>query len=157
MQFIISGTQTGGLESLSRQHYSHVLEANPIKNCIRSTGEKKPSSEALTHASVYHKNNKIQSVIHIHSPEIWKNTKQLKLACTSAGITYGTPEMAKEVERLMKTEQLKNNNIFSMLGHEDGIIAFSDSIEDAALSLIKYYSKAVGIEQNQLKSEKPTP
>lgn len=149
-QFIISGTQTGGIGSLSKHHYCLVLQANPIKNSISSKGQIKPSSEALTHATLYQQDKQIQTVIHIHSPEIWKNTKQLKLAYTSADITYGTAEMANEVERLMQTEQLKNEKIFSMLGHEDGIIAFSDSLEDAALSLIKYFYKAVAIEQNRL-------
>lgn len=149
-QFIISGTQTGGIESLPKHHYCLVFKANPIKNSISSKGQIKPSSEALTHATIYQQDKQIQTVIHIHSPEIWKNTKQLKLAYTSADITYGTAEMANEVERLMQTEQLKNEKIFSMLGHEDGIIAFSDSLEDAALSLIKYFYKAVAIEQNRL-------
>ncbi len=148
IQFIISGTQTGGLETLSRQHYSHVLMANPIKNFIHSAGETKPSSEALTHASIYQQNSRIQAVIHVHSPEIWNNTQQLKLAFTSADITYGTPEMAIEVERLLQTEKLKTDQIFSMLGHKDGVIAFSDSIEKAACIIIKYFAKAVQLEQS---------
>jgi len=148
VQFIISGTQTGGITNLSRQHYCLVKNANPYKNSITSIGETKPSSEALTHASVYQHDKKIQAVIHVHSPEIWNNTDQLKLAHTSADIAYGTPEMANEVARLMQTDHLKSEKVFSMLGHKDGVIAFSDSLEDAAILLLKHYAKAIKVEQS---------
>lgn len=142
-QFIISGTQTGGIESLTNKHYSLVLAAYPDKNSIISKGECRPSSEALTHASVYQQNYEIQAVIHVHCPEIWHNTDSLKLAHTKADIAYGTPEMATEVERLFQTSLSQDTGIFSMLGHQDGIIAYSDSIEKAACLLIKYYALAI--------------
>jgi len=148
LQFIISGTQTGGIASLSRKHYCHVLYADPIKNSLSSAGQTKPSSEALTHASVYQHDNHIQAVIHVHSPEIWNNTTQLKLAYTAENIAYGTPEMANEVAQLLQTAAQKDDEIFTMLGHKDGVIAFSDTIETAVLLLIKYYSKAIALEQN---------
>lgn len=144
--FIISGTQTGGIESLSRHHYSCVLSADPLNNVISATGEIKPSSEALTHASVYQQNPLIGSVIHIHSPIIWKNTHQLNISYTSADIAYGTPAMANEVKRLLQVEQAQTN-IFSMLGHEDGIIAYSDSMEKSANLIIKYFVEAIALEQ----------
>ncbi len=74
VQFLISGTQTGHLESLSRHHYCSIQEACTQENRINSTGETKPSSEALTHASIYQQSKEIQSVIHIHCPKIWNNT-----------------------------------------------------------------------------------
>lgn len=148
VQFIISGTQTGGDEVLSRRQYCHVLETNTNKNSICSIGETQPSSEALTHASVYQQDDNIGTVIHIHSPEIWNNTQQLGIAYTAKNIAYGTPEMANEVKRLLKGQKLKEEKIFSMLGHEDGIIAFSNIMEEAALLLVKYYSKAIGLDQN---------
>ena len=148
--FIISGTQTGSLESLSTHQYCIVLEALPNKNSIKSAGEIKPSSEALTHASVYEQDTFIQSVIHIHCPEIWDNTDKLNLPYTSADIPYGTPEMANEVKRLLKASGTKHTGIFSMLGHKDGIIAYSDSMEKAACLIIRSFSKAIALEQNQL-------
>ncbi len=151
-QFIISGTQTGGIESLSRQHYSQVIMANPLKNHIRSIGEMPPSSEALTHASVYQQDKAKQTVIHVHCPEIWNNTQQLSLCFTSADIAYGTPEMAIEVQRLLQTEKLKAKKIFSMLGHKDGIIAFSDNMGKTACNIIKTFKKAVQLEQTALYS-----
>jgi hypothetical protein len=149
VQFIISGTQTGNLESLSRHHYCTVLEAKPDKNSLKSAGEIKPSSEALTHATVYQQNDSIQSVIHIHCPEIWNNSDKLKIPCSRSDVKYGTPEMAEEVKRLFHATPLQNTDVFSMLGHGDGIIAFSDSMEKAADLLINLYSKALAIEQNK--------
>ena len=146
IQFVISGTQTGNLESLSRHHYCTVLEAKPDKNSLKSAGKTKPSSEALTHATVYQQDESIESVIHIHCPEIWKNSDKLKLPCSRIEVKYGTPEMAEEVSRLFHTTPLKSTDVFSMLGHEDGIIAFSDSMEKAANILINLYSRALAIE-----------
>lgn len=145
--FIISGTQTGGLESLSKHHYCTVLEANPEKNTIISEGEIKPSSEALTHANIYHQNTTIDSVIHIHSPEIWNNTVELNLPYTAENIAYGTPKMANAVTLLFNTAQFQNFGLFSMLGHEDGIFAFADSMEKAGSLLIQLYIKAIALEQ----------
>lgn len=143
VNFIISGTQTGGIECLSKIHYCIIEEASTKQNSIQSAGETKPSSEALTHASVYQLDNTIQSIIHIHCPEIWHKSQQIGLPCTSSNVAYGTPEMAEEVKRLFQSESLSNTAVFSMLGHEDGIISFSDSMEKAACSLITLYSKAI--------------
>ena len=88
-------------------------------------------------------------MIHIHCPEIWNYTKQLKLPYTSADIEYGTPEMANEVKRLFNSGQLKDIHIFSMLGHKDGVIAYSESMKKAAQTIISYYSQAIALEQNK--------
>lgn len=142
-QFIISGTQTGGEASLCNQQYCTILNANPRQNSIQSAGETKPSSEALTHASIYQKNSAIQAVIHVHSPDIWQKTEQLKLPFIDADIVYGSIEMAEEVEKLIVQMQPKTTGIFSMLGHEDGVVAFSDSMEKAATLLLVNYAKAL--------------
>jgi len=147
-QFIISGTQTGHLEQLSRQDYCLITQAYPHKNQIYSQGACKPSSEALTHASVYAHDANINAVIHVHSPVIWQHTDTLNLAHTAADITYGTPEMAKAVAELLKAKP--TINVFTMLGHEDGVIAFGESLSAAAVALIKQLSAAFAIEQIEL-------
>lgn len=146
-QFIISGTQTGGIKSLSLHNYCHVTCANPKLNSLSSIGKTEPSSEALTHASVYQQDSSIFAVLHVHCPEIWRNTKTLKIPHTTASIPYGTPEMAAAVSNLMQTKQLKSKKIFTMLGHKDGVISFAASIEKAALITIQYLEKAIRVEQ----------
>jgi L-ribulose-5-phosphate 4-epimerase len=143
LQFVISGTQTGHLEQLGRQDYCLVMEASPQDNRITSTGECRPSSEALTHASVYAQDDTVQAVIHVHSPAIWKNTHTLQLAHTPADITYGTPAMAKAVAQLINSQSWQHASVFTLLGHEDGVIAFGTSLSQAAQVLINQLALAI--------------
>lgn len=147
LQFIISGTQTGHLSVLNRSDYCLVTKASPQTNSIVSCGESKPSSEALTHASVYLQSQKIQAVIHVHCQEIWQHTQKLKLAYTAAHVAYGTPEMANAVTQLFKLEHWQQTAVFTMLGHEDGVVAFGESPKEAACALITQLSLALAIEQ----------
>jgi L-ribulose-5-phosphate 4-epimerase len=144
-QFIISGTQTGHLKKLQAHDYCLIAEAYPDKNRIYSQGLCKPSSEALTHASVYQHDENINAVIHVHSPVIWKNTHKLNLAHITADITYGTPEMAEAVADLLATKPAIN--VFTMLGHEDGVIAFGKTLSAAAIVLIQQLAAAFTFEQ----------
>ncbi|MDD5412428.1 MAG: class II aldolase/adducin family protein [Methylobacter sp.] len=146
-QFIISGTQTGHIEQLSPEHYCLIVKADPSKNLIQSCGLCQPSSESLTHASVYAHDSKIQAVIHTHCPEIWNHTAVLKLPHTTANISYGTVEMATAVEQLFQSDELTQTSLFTMLGHEDGVVSFGRNMQEAAWELIKYLSLAIGIEQ----------
>ena len=146
-QFLITGSQTGGIETLKRQHYCLIATACPYQNTIDSKGEIEPSSESLTHASIYQHSQYVQFVIHIHCPEIWQMTKQLNLPHTAAHIPYGTTEMAHAVSHLLDAKELQEKKIFSMLGHQDGIVAFSHSIENAAQTLISYYAQSLALAQ----------
>ena len=146
-QFIITGSQTGHIEHLSPEHYCLVVKADPRKNRIESCGLFKPSSESLTHACIYALDSNIQAVIHVHSPEIWKNTVALALPHISADIPYGTVDMAIAVEQLFHSGDLQQTSLFSMLGHEDGVVSFGRNMQEAAWELIKYLSLAIGIEQ----------
>lgn len=146
-QFIISGSQTGYIEHLSPEHYCLVVKADPRKNRIQSCGLCKPSSESLTHASIYDQDCSIQSVTHVHSPEIWNHTAALNLPHISADIHYGTVEMAIAVEQLFQSGNLQQTSLFTMLGHEDGVVSFGKNMQEAAWELIKYLSLAISIEQ----------
>ena len=147
-QFIISSSQTGHIEHLSPEHYCLVVKADPRKNQIQSCGLYKPSSESLTHASIYAQDGNIQAVIHVHSPEIWNNTAALNLPHISANIPYGTVEMAIAVEQLFQSGDLQRTSLFTMLGHEDGVVSFGVNMQEAAWELIKCLSLAIGILQH---------
>jgi len=148
--FIISGTQTGHLDPLSKNDFCIVQTADPKTNTIISEGPSKPSSEALTHASVYLKAPKIQAIIHAHCPSIWKNTDKLKLPFTEKKIAYGTPEMAESVTQLIDKQQLNSGGIFSMLGHEDGIVAFAPTLKQASEYLINCLAESLAIEKTMV-------
>lgn len=149
-QFIISGTQTGHIKHLSPEHFCLIVKAEPHKNRLQSRGLCKPSSESMTHATVYVQDDTIQAVIHAHSPEIWKHTAELELPHTGADVPYGTVEMAIAVEQLFQSGKLTETSLFTMLGHEDGVVAFGSSVQEAAWELIKYLSLAIGIEQQSI-------
>ena len=149
-QFIISGTQTGHIEHLSPEHYCLIVKAEPQQNRLQSCGLCKPSSESLTHASIYVQDNAIQAVIHAHSPEIWKHTVALGLPHTTADIPYGTVEMAMAVGQLFQSGDLAQTSLFTMLGHEHGVVAFGRNMPEAAWELIRYLSLAISIEQQDI-------
>ena len=146
-QFVISGCQTGHLQVLSPEQYCLVINAEPLANRVQSCGPCKPSSEALTHACVYAHNPAVNAVIHAHSPEIWKHTVALGLLHTGADIAYGTVEMAMAVGRLVAQGKLLQPALFTMLGHQDGVVAFGATLPQAGSELIKYLALAIGIEQ----------
>lgn len=146
-QFVISGTQTGHIANLAAQHYALIHAASPQDNSIQSSGLCAPSSEALTHAGVYRQDPSILAVIHVHSPELWHNTQRLQLPHTAADIRYGTPEMAQAVTDLFTSGQLESLHLFSMLGHEDGIVAFGSSLTAAGTLLIAQLARAIAVEQ----------
>ena len=146
--FIISGTQTGGLDRLTPEHYTRVTLCDPATNHIVATGPVKPSSEALTHGAVYALDPDIQAVIHIHSPQIWALRQRLFLPETPAEVPYGTPQMAQSVQNLWQQGQLKLSPVFAMAGHEDGIMSFGRDMNEAGMALLNTFQWARAFELN---------
>jgi len=145
--FLITGTQTGHLPNLKPHHFAVVAAAEPLLNRLQSQGPSRPSSEALTHASVYRHQPAANAVIHVHCPAIWRNSKRLKLPSIGEEIAYGTVAMAAAVEALLKSGQLNRLNLFSMLGHEDGIVSFGSNLDEAASVLLIQLARAIAVEQ----------
>lgn len=141
--FLITGTQTGHLGYLYHQHLSLVISANLNQNCIEACGDIPPSSEALTHASIYSAAPSAQAVIHIHYPLIWQLTSQLGIVATAREIEYGTQEMATAVANIVKSMPARQSIIFSMLGHEDGIVGYGENIECIARHILSVYASAL--------------
>lgn len=142
-QFIISGTQTGGIEAMTAADYALVTACLPEQNRIVAQGETKPSSEAMTHGQLYQIDNEINFVIHAHCPQIWQQATALNLPQTDAEVPYGTVAMAEEVARLFQHSTVLQQGIFTMAGHEDGVVAFGNSAEQAAQRLIAVYARAL--------------
>lgn len=144
--FIISGTQTGHLDKLTANHYCLVKSVDFQQNRIVSRGLTQPSSEALTHACVYQQQQSIMAVIHVHCPEIWRHTIELKLPHTQSNVAYGTLDMVTAVNDLFESGSFRQNGIFTMLGHEDGVVAFGPDLETAGITLVKFLALALKIE-----------
>lgn len=136
-RFVISGSQTGELPELGPEHYTVVTECHPQENRIVAHGPIRPSSESLTHGAVYALDPAIRFVLHAHSPEIWHAAAALQIPITDPHVPYGTPEMAAEVARLYASTDMMQRRIFSMGGHEDGIVTFGATAEEAGETLLQ--------------------
>ena len=91
------------------------------------------SSEVLSHAMIYAIDDRKTTVIHIHSLALWKFMKTNNDLATTA--EYGTAEMVEEIAGLYTNLDPMRNNAFVMKGHEEGIITFGKSVEEAELAL----------------------
>lgn len=146
--FVITGTQTGGKADLTPDDYVVVTACYPEENRLVAYGPVKPSSEALTHGAVYALDSQILWVVHAHSPEIWHNAEALGVPMT-ANVPYGTPEMAAEVRRLYAESDLPQKHIFGMAGHEDGIVTYGHTAEEAGFTMLSYLVRALQISERK--------
>jgi len=140
-EFIISGTQTGGISTLTSKHFAHVLHCDISNNTVQSRGPVKPSSECMSHAAIYTAEPTIMAVIHIHNPDIWQQHQRLQLATTPPDVDYGTPDMAVAIQDCIQ----QGHQCIAMLGHLDGIICFADTIETAEHRITDLYQRALSL------------
>lgn len=139
-QFIITGTQTGGIERLTAAHYTLVTYYSLDNNQVYCQGPIKASSESMTHAVFYESDTEINAVVHGHHKNLWQHL--LHRAPTSrANVAYGTPEMAQEVKRLFQQTGLSNDKTMVMAGHEDGIVTFGKSVKEASQILLSHLTE----------------
>jgi hypothetical protein len=138
--FVISGTQTGHLESMGAEGYALVTSCDPARNRIVAEGAVRPSSEAMTHAVIYRQLPAVQAVIHVHSPQIWRHAGKLGLPRTAPEVPYGTPAMATEMQRLIASG-MGGWHTISMAGHEDGVITWGETLDAASGELEALFRK----------------
>lgn len=146
-RFVITGTQTGGVVDCGPEHYVVIEECHPPRNMVIAVGPARPSSETMTHGAVYAADSRIRWVMHGHSPHIWRNAARLGLPTTDGSIPYGTPEMSAEVLRLFRTTDVRRRRIFVMGGHEDGVVSFGRTAEEAGHALLDALARALQTEQ----------
>jgi len=139
--FLITGTQTGGKPRLAKTDICWVQQIDLDKNQLQSSGPVEPSSESMTHDQVYRYLPEVNFVIHVHSKPLWEQAEKLGLAITSPLAEYGTPEMAHEVERLLEDPEVAQAGVFSMGGHEDGIVVFGRDAAQAGKRLETQFAR----------------
>ncbi len=132
--FVITGTQTGNLKTLKSKHYSLIEAYDDRKFYLKSSGAIKPSSEALTHGSIYNLNPTIGAVIHIHSQNLWDFMLKNSYKKTK-DVPYGSTQMIDEVKRIYQDINPLDDPKFVMSGHQDGIIAFGKDLKQAQLAI----------------------
>lgn len=139
-EFIITGTHTGNIDILTEEHFTNVTNFNWQKNWVTCVGPIQASSESLSHGAIYLTNPEVNAIIHVHHRKMWENLLN-KIPTTDKNCPYGTPEMAQDLIRLSQENELKKLQILVMGGHEEGIISFGKTLEEAGNILLKYYSE----------------
>ncbi len=138
--FLISSSGSGGVRELGLSGYSLVHAVDIEKNTIYSQGEKKASSESMSHAAIYMEsarnfsaqaNEFVQFVVHIHHAPLFNALCQEEdIPCTAKEVTYGSVEMAKAIMELMSKKPVEN--VILMRGHEEGILFYASTVDDLA-------------------------
>ncbi|MBI1226485.1 MAG: class II aldolase/adducin family protein [Bacteroidetes bacterium] len=134
-QFIITGTSTGHLSSLSPSHFTTVTDFDIEKNTVYCCGPILASSEAMSHAVIYKKCPDVFGVIHVHHTQAWEQMLD-RVTTTEEGATYGSPEMANSILNLLNISDLRQQKIFVMRSHPEGIFTFGETLEQAAQILL---------------------
>jgi len=142
--FLITGSQTSGKRRIDLADFAVVDGYDYTANRVRSHGRVLPSSESMTHAAAYDASPLVRCVLHAHSPVLWQRRRSLGLPETDPSVPYGTPAMAAEVARLYRETVLPERQILAMGGHEDGILVFGRSPEDAGGILLRWLARAYG-------------
>ncbi len=133
--FLISGTQTGHLQVTDERHYSLVMDCDIRNGIVRCSGPVQASSEAMTHSAIYALGEAIGAVVHVHSAELWQRNIG-KLPTTDPDVAYGTPDMARELDRLYRMAGFREAGVAVLAGHEEGLISFGTTLEEAASRLL---------------------
>lgn len=141
--FIITGSQTGHLAHLQAHHYTRVIDCDLKKGSVTAEGLIPPSSESLTHFGIYEANPAIQYVFHVHHQKLWNYLQSINCDSISEDVAYGTQEMAQAASSLLGS---RSNGIFVMKGHEDGIISYGTTAEDAGRNILEVY-RSLGVRQ----------
>lgn len=132
-QFIITGTQTGKEPHLNGSKYTKVVKCDMSKMAIEAIGPIAPSSESITHYAIYHTAPQVNCIFHVHHNELWNFMLQNDFAHTSKDIEYGTKEMANAMKNCINNNK---SGVFAMSGHEDGVISYGSTPEEAGKILL---------------------
>jgi hypothetical protein len=96
----------------------------------------------MTHGAIYDLGPHIRGVLHGHAPDLWRRAAELGLPRTRPEVAYGTPDMAREMRRLYGATGLAEQQILVMTGHEDGVVAFGRTLDEAGAVLVRALSRA---------------
>lgn len=140
-EFLITGSATGGKSDLKIQDYCIINEYDFSRNHVKGTGKTNPSSESMSHGAIYSTSYIINAVIHIHCKKLFdRMLADAAIPRTSLEIRYGTQEMAYAITEIV-TQINSNSGYFVTAGHDEGIFAFGQTIEEASLQIDKLSKK----------------
>ena len=141
-ELVITASQTAGAPALFEESLVRITHCNPARFWVDAIGHQPPSSETLTHATIYQAAPEIEWVFHVHSPEIWQRHADLELPATPEEVTYGSPAMAEAVSLLLSRHRARPL-VFVTLGHEDGVFACGGSADETGSVLVRMVARAL--------------
>lgn len=135
--FWITGSATGRVIDMGMEHVALVTAFDVASNSVQCEGWVPASSETMTHAVIYDSIPDAQAVVHIHEPDLWQMALDSNdLPRSDAAVPYGTPEMVRELERLLHSTSFGGEGVMAMAGHDEGLLAFGSSLEEAERRLL---------------------
>lgn len=138
--FIITGTATGRVKVPRGRHYTKVVEFDIERNYVKCAGPVRASSEALSHAAVYLSSHEVNAVVHVHCLSLWKKLIG-KVPTTSQDALFGTPEMAREIMRLLCEGRAQKKRVIVMGGHREGLLFFGKDLDEAEKVVLDYFDE----------------
>lgn len=138
--FYISGSATGHFAELEEVHFARVTQIDIDRNTVYCDGPIVASSESMSHAVLYQHSSSINAVIHIHHLGLWEMLMH-RVPTTPASAPYGSPEMAMAIIGLLEQSSLKEERIFVMEGHREGVFVFGNTLAEAFDHLRGWYEK----------------
>jgi L-ribulose-5-phosphate 4-epimerase len=136
--FVITGTGTGHLPSLSREHLTEVTDYDLAANHLTCRGPVVASSESLSHAAVYRSAPAAAAVIHVHDLALWERLYG-RIPTTSPAAEAGTPAMAFAIERLFRETRAGAAGLLVMGGHRAGLMSLGGTVEQAVQRILDAY------------------
>ncbi|MEM7049447.1 MAG: class II aldolase/adducin family protein [Acidobacteriota bacterium] len=137
--FLVTASQTSHLEAASESDLVVVDGWDLAANRLTSQGPSLPSSESLSHGALYQRDPAIGAVFHGHSPEIWRSGLTQGLPATPEDALNGTVELARA---LAEEPAFGNSGLIIMAGHEDGVLAYGATAEEAGGHFVTALAKA---------------
>jgi ribulose-5-phosphate 4-epimerase/fuculose-1-phosphate aldolase len=134
--FVVSAVQTSGLAEPEPDDFALVTCWDAAAFRIESTGPRLPSSESPSHATLYALDPTIRCVLHVHAPELWRLAPTRSLPRTPRHAGYGSAALATALADLWRTGAPRSGCVL-MGGHEDGVLAFGATPEEAESRLLK--------------------
>jgi 2-dehydropantoate 2-reductase len=133
--FVITANATGGLAHLEIEHLTRVTAIDARQNHVHCEGPRPASSESMTHAVIYQRLPAVGAVVHIHCRPLWQKLLH-QVPTTRDDVAYGTPDMCFEVQRILLDERHIELGVFVMGGHEEGIVSFGRTLDEAFKRLV---------------------
>jgi len=76
----------------------------------------------------------------VHNRELWQRLLDLGCDSTDVDTPYGTPQIAIEIATLIGLKR-ESSSFMVMAGHEDGIIAYGETISSAFEQILDLFDK----------------